>query len=499
MHNECIQSLVEPAPLVPSDLDVAAQRNLDVLKGLLPVSSLPTTPHTSYEGEELTDDEEDRKFSEQSVVAGSTRLTKALNHSREEKALKPSIQAISREKSHNVEIQSTRQETADQQPGKEEFTGALQLCLFSVHDDPVVEPPRPESIIVRSKGTLRSILLSTCTSNLRNLDASGISDSTLSLSRTSSSITTSPSKRRVRFNSYVARGTFDKITTSVEINDYGWERYTRTSEDHELISEPASGLGDIEHIPPAMLFPPPEENEKGCLVVFSPPIKTLELCEDDLVVCTRHPDGIKGLRVQKRSSSMKRTVSFCGTPAPKPKYDFVSREEVDELYERKDGDMFGDDAGANGALNSGEIFMRGRKARRGRGAPMTLAADMTLGDVGFLPLGVTKGEDVGSRADDIKEWLDVHILKENEADITKLKRNKVADGQAAEGMGGCPKMKLGTMILKEEDEETETDEEDEEGGVIIHRNCDESLEAATTSPVTSLGSVVVQGWRAWIG
>ncbi|KIM28252.1 hypothetical protein M408DRAFT_329599, partial [Serendipita vermifera MAFF 305830] len=60
-------------------------------------------------------------------------------------------------------------------------------------------------------------------------------------------------------------------------------------------------------------------------------------------------------------------------------------------------------------------------------------------------------------------------------------------------------LKLGTMTLKEEDEETETDEEDEEGGVIIHRNCDESLEAATTSPVTSLGGVVMQGWRAWIG
>ncbi|KIM28251.1 hypothetical protein M408DRAFT_145021 [Serendipita vermifera MAFF 305830] len=444
MHNECIQSLVEPAPLVPSDLDVATQRNLDVLKGSLPVSSLPTTLYTSYEGEELTDDEEGREISEQSVVAGSTRLTKALNHSREEKALKPSIQAISREKSHNVEIQSTRQETADQQPGKEEFTGALQLCLFSAHNDSVVDPPRPESTIVRSQGTLRSILLSACTSNLRNLDASGTSDSTLSLSRTSSSITTSPSKRRVRFNSYVARGTFDKITSSVEINDYGWERYARNStymEDHGLISESGSGLiGDIEHIPPAMLFPPPEENEKGCLVVFSPPFKTLELCEDDLVVCSRHPDGIKGLRVQKRSSSMKLTVSFCGTPAPKPKYDFVSREEADELYERRDGDMFGDDAGANGAFNSGEIFMRGRRARRGRSAAAT-AGDMTLGDVGFLPLGVTKGEDVGSRADDIKEWLDVHILEENEADITKLKRNKVADGQAAEGMGGCPKVR----------------------------------------------------------
>ena len=274
---------------------------------------------------------------------------------------------------------------------EDDYQGALQLCLFSADEGipsgaaPIHNLTGPGAQSLEVKPTLVSIFTSSCTGG-RPSGAGGSRDSSLSFVRNLSSSTASPAKRQVRFNSYVTRATFAKLPdVDDESSGYGWERYTQSPDSMPSCLD-AGEIDEIEEIAPAMILPPPNHMERGDSILFSPPHHMAELDEHDLVVYERHPNGIRGIQIkrdnQRPSRSLKRSSSSLNLSSSK--YDFISKEEIDDLYAREDPedvDMFGDEAGANKALNSGELFIQGRKAKRTPAVGTTVSTNMDLKDL----------------------------------------------------------------------------------------------------------------------
>lgn len=258
---------------------------------------------------------------------------------------------------------------------EEDYNGALQINLFPHNAAPTQSLDQSTNLSERLKSSKLSLdLIISSTPFERKSGIGGTTD--LSLFGTNSS---SPAKRVVHFNSCVSRGVFEKELGDLD-SENGSEQRANTM--------PNAAATPIERLPPAMILPHPDAQERGKKFLFVPPAHVEALTEDDLVVYGRHPEGIRGIRTRNHLPplrTLKRGNDLRGSL--KAKYEVITKDEVEDLDARRGNvevHVSGDKAGVNGASNSSGSFLCGWKAKRNAPDAMTSIPRMNLKDLEWV-------------------------------------------------------------------------------------------------------------------